>query len=67
MDTKKWYQSKLVWLGVLTTLLGIFPLVNVYIHAVAPGAELVVEATGAFLAGIITVVLRIWFTDTGIQ
>jgi hypothetical protein len=62
-DAKKWYQSKVVWLGVLTTLLGVFPLINEYVKVIAPAALITVEASLTLIAGIVTVILRIWFTD----
>jgi hypothetical protein len=66
MQSKPWYQSKIVWLGILTTLLGVFPLVNEYVKIVAPAAVIVVDATLVLVAGIVTAVIRIWFTDTAI-
>jgi hypothetical protein len=67
MNTIKWYQSKLVWLGLLTTLLGVFPLVNEYVKIIAPAALVTVEASLTLVAGIVTVILRVWFTNTQIQ
>lgn len=31
MDTKKWYQSKLVWLGIIESLSGLFALLSEYL------------------------------------
>jgi hypothetical protein len=67
MDTKKWYESKLVWLGIITTVLGCLPLIGVYVQAIAPEVALIVDATIALIAGILTVILRVWFTDTSIS
>jgi hypothetical protein len=67
MDTKKWYQSKLVWTGVLTTVLGILPLVATYVKLIAPTTALIVDGTVVLISGIATVVIRVWFTDTAIS
>jgi uncharacterized membrane-anchored protein len=63
MHMKKWYQSKLVWLGIIMTLSGLLPFVSelVKTQPVTP------EAVVAFVGGILTVILRVWFTDTAIQ
>ena len=62
-STKKWYQSKLVWLGVITTLLGVLPLVQQLVsQASIQPADFV-----ALFSGILTVILRVWFTNTEIS
>ena len=68
MDDKiKWYEAKLVWVGIIMTVLGILPLVNVFVQVVAPQAVTVVEAVCALVAGILTVVWRVWSTNTRIE
>jgi hypothetical protein len=62
MTTKKWYESKLVWLGVLTALLGIIPLVQ---EMIAKG-PVDVTAILTLISGIVVVVLRVW-TNTPID
>ena len=60
---KKWYQSKIVWLGVLQTIIGALVVVQDYVNnggGIGP-QELVLIATG-----ILTVVLRVWFSGTPI-
>jgi hypothetical protein len=59
---KNWYESKLVWMGVLTALLGIIPLVQ---EMISKGP---VDATAllTLLSGVIVVVLRVW-TNTPID
>jgi len=64
INTKPWYKSKIVWAGVVVTLLGIFPLVNIFVRAVAPQVVSLTEAIIALVAGILTVIWRIWFTDS---
>jgi hypothetical protein len=57
-----WYKSKLVWLGVIMTLAGVLPLVASLLSQTAISASDFVGLVG----GILTVILRIWFTNTTI-
>jgi len=59
---KPWYQSKLVWLGVLECAIGILGLVAAYLQngSFTP-ADFVLLVSGA-----LTVVLRVFFTDTAV-
>lgn len=63
MVTKAWYQSKIVWLGILTTILGIVPI----LVDLAKAYNVDVVAVGTAVIGILTVIVRIWLTDTGID
>jgi hypothetical protein len=60
---KAWYQSKLVWLGIILTISGALPFVSelVKVQPITP------EAVIALVGGILTVILRVWFTDTEIK
>jgi hypothetical protein len=63
MSPIPWYKSKIVWLGVILTILGILPLVqSLLTQAVIAPADFV-----ALGGGILAVILRIWFTDAPIQ
>jgi len=62
MQPIKWYQSKIVWAGIVVTILGILPIVNIFVKVIAPTASIVIDAVGALIAGILTVIWRIWFT-----
>ncbi len=62
MDTKKWYQSKLVWLGLILTLSGALPFASELVKA----APISPEAVISFVGGLLTVILRVWFCDTQI-
>ena len=56
---KKWYESKMIWVGVLVTIQGAIPLVVDFLNQG-------VFSTPAFLvmtSGIITVLLRVWTND----
>ena len=63
MDPKPWYQSKVVWLGVATTLLGVIPVIQEMIAKSPVNADSVLTA----LAGAIVVILRVWFTNAPIE
>ena len=63
METKLWYQSKSLWLGVILTLAGIVPLVAELLNGEAVTPQGIVLLFG----GVLAVVLRVWFTDTQIE
>ena len=67
METKKFWESKIFWIGAIVTLLGIIPLVNQFLGVVAPETIVVADATGVLIAGVATVIMRIWFTDQPIE
>ena len=54
--TKKWYQSKTIWIGALTTLAGIIPLVVELINK----QNIDAVAIGTAVLGIIQIVRRVW-------
>lgn len=62
METKKWYQMKLVWLGLLITLQGIIPVVVELVNkqAISP-ADILLTASG-----IVAVIIRVWFTSNAV-
>ena len=55
---KKWYKSKTVWLGVITTLIGALGLVSDLLGKPTISSQ---DIT-LLLSGILGVVLRVWFT-----
>jgi len=61
MQIKNWYESKTFWLNLLTALVLIADLLVQ--QPFIPTAWLPFIAT---VVGILNVVLRVWFTDTGI-
>jgi hypothetical protein len=63
MNTKPVLTSKIVWLGILMTLAGVIPVVVELLNKSAITPADCVLAFG----GVLTVVLRIWFTDTKLQ
>lgn len=63
MTPKLWYTSKLVWLGILQTVFAILMSAS---DLVSKGALTPQDAL-VFLAGICTIVIRVWLTDTAIQ
>jgi len=60
---KKWYESKLVWLGVLQTLIGILGLVADFLDV----GNFTAAGIVVLFSGVLTIVLRVWFTDLPIQ
>jgi len=62
MVSKAWYESKTVWLNVITALLAVAPLF-------LPGGEftdLLGEMAVRYIAlgvAVVNVILRVWFTD----
>lgn len=61
---KPFYLSKLVWLGLIQTVIGILTLVMDYMKTGQPW-----DAPGIILIviGILTIILRVWFTETPIE
>jgi len=63
MTPKLWYVSKLVWLGVLQTVIAVL----------LSAADLLAKGTITpvdivlFLAGVLTIIIRVWFTDAPIE
>lgn len=60
---KAWYQSKMVWLGVIQTIIGILLIVQDFI---ASGKAFDIAGIVMIVIGALQVILRIWFTDTAI-
>ncbi len=59
---KNWYQSKTVWFNVVMTIIDILAL----------AADLKIGGSAAvvylgFAQGIGNIILRVWFTDTGVR
>ena len=64
MPQKAWYTSKIVWVGIISTVLAILPILAAYVKLISPQAATVIDATVAMLAGVLTVILRVWFTSS---
>ena len=54
--TKKWFQSKTIWIGILTTLAGVIPLVVELVNK----QNLDAVAIGTVILGMIQIVRRVW-------
>jgi hypothetical protein len=63
LASKPWYQSKLVWLGVVMTLAGAVPVALALVAKSPITPADIVAAVG----GVLTVILRVWFTDQPIS
>lgn len=57
---KPWYQSKILWLGVVQFLLGALGSLYEFLQR----ADYSPAAVVVLMSGILTVVLRVWFTDS---
>lgn len=58
-EPKEWYKSKVFWLGMITTLLGVMPLLDELVKQTA----LTPSALITFVTGVLIVIVRVWFTD----
>jgi len=63
MQSKAWYESKILWLGVITTLIGALQLVAEFLKS----GNFTPDAIVLLVVGVLGVVLRVWFTDTTIR
>lgn len=60
---KQWYQSKLVWLGIIQLLIGTLSVISEFLAK----ADYSPVAVTMLMSGILVVVMRIYFTDTQIS
>ena len=60
---KAWYESKLVWAGVVTTLIGALGVVQ----EVMAAGPVDYNAVILMASGILTVIFRVWFTSAEIK
>lgn len=60
MEAKHWWQSALVWLGVIVTAQGLIPIIVDFLN------KGTFQATDILLliSGSLVVIRRIWFTNT---
>ena len=63
IDGKPWYKSKLVLIGILQTVIGALSLVADLLGK----SQITAQDITLLSVGILTVILRIWFTDQPIQ
>lgn len=55
----KWYQSKLVWLGVIQVVIGVLALLPAFIEGGVYNAEAIIP----LITGALTIVLRVISAD----
>ena len=60
IETKPWYVSSFVWLGVIETIIGGLELVAAYLD----NGDFTPTALVLLIAGIFTVARRVWGTPT---
>jgi hypothetical protein len=58
VETKPWYWSSFVWLGVVETVIGALELVATYLE----NGDFTPTALVLLVAGIFTVIRRVWGT-----
>lgn len=61
---KKWWESKMVWLAVFTTVVGI---ADFMYETFAGGGDFEWQNVFLIVSGVAAVILRVWFTDTAIE
>jgi len=59
METEAWYESKMLWVGVGTTLLRVIPLIQ---EMIAQG-PVDLTAVLTLVSGVVIVLLRVWTSD----
>lgn len=64
MNKKHWYQSKLVWAGIVETVIGVLQILDSYNGDFT--SLLTNQGSVHFILGVFFVVSRIWFTKTTI-
>lgn len=62
METKSFWQSKIVWIGIIQTLIASLALVGEFLSQ----TNFNPVAVTTLVTGILTIILRIWFTDSSI-
>jgi len=63
MDQKPWWKSKIVWLGVINTLIAGLELGGVFLET----GDFSPVAISQLVIGILMVIARIWFTNTELK
>lgn len=63
MESKRWYESKLVWTGVFQTIVGVAELLAVFFET----GDFCTSAFMLLISGIATVILRVWLTTSTIS
>lgn len=63
MESKNWFESKIVWVGIINTLIASLTLAGEFLTK----ADFSPVAVTVLITGILTIILRVWFTDTEIS
>lgn len=66
MTSKTVIESKTVWFNVVTTLIGILPIIAAAVKAITPETAILIDAVVTMVVGVGNVILRVWFTNTPI-
>ena len=57
------YVSKIVVMNIVSTLLGILPIIAVFMKLIEPTWAIIIDGALVALTGILTIVFRIWFLN----
>jgi hypothetical protein len=60
MQTKPWYTSKTIWIGIVTLLASSIPLLVEFIKQTSPDASAVVTSVAGLILGVLQIVRRIY-------
>jgi heme A synthase len=60
VTSKSWFLSKIFWAGVITTILGILPVIQTWLNNPQP---MTIDNWLTMAAGVLTVIFRLWFTN----
>lgn len=63
VKTKKWFESRMFWMNLIITLIGI---VTLFEDALNRNPQLTISGIMLLIVGALNIILRIWFTDTPI-
>lgn len=63
MKSKKFFESKLNWVGIVQFLVGVFTFIQGWLEA----GDFSPFGIFALISGVVTIILRTWFTDSSIE
>lgn len=66
MQTKAFYASKTFWFNILMTVVMAIPVILAAYKAMRPEEAVFADSIAGLITGLGNVVLRVWFTDSGI-
>lgn len=67
MQTKAFYESKTVIFNIVMTIILAVPIIAAAYKALSPEEAVLIDSVAGLITGLGNIVLRVWFTDTGIE